>query len=79
MFAEEEKVNNYMETHVMVYNQGEYISVEPICKNNWGGRYDIFGMVKTITIGDVPESLRVHLPYPGDWHDVSFFPEEGED
>lgn len=76
LFQEEEKLNNLMETHVFVRNEGDSIALEPICKNEWGSRYDIYGVSKQVPIAEMPEELREFLPRVGDWHDVSLFEEE---
>lgn len=72
LFQEEEKMQNYMETHVFVRNEGDSISLEPICKNDWGARYDIYGKSKSFPISLMPKEFRASLPAVGDWHDVSF-------
>lgn len=76
LFQEEEKIQNYMETHVSVRNEGDTISLEPICKNEWGSRYDIYGLSKQVPIAEMPEEFRASLPAVGDWHDVNLFEEE---
>lgn len=79
LFQEEEKIQNYMETHVFVRNNGDSVSIEPICRNSWGGRYDVFGCAIRIPMSLIPEEFRASLPPVGDWHDVSLFEGEEED
>lgn len=76
LFQEEEKVNNYGETHIWVRNEGDSIALEPICRNSWGGRYDVFGGAIRIPMSLIPEEFRASLPAVGDWHDVNLFEEE---
>lgn len=76
LFQGESKLNNYQETHVSVRNDGDTISVEPICKNEWGSRYDIYGLSISIPVSLIPEEIRANLPAVGDWHDVSLWDEE---
>lgn len=76
LFQEEEKIQNYIETHVSVRNEGDSILIEPICKNQWGSRYDIYGLSKQVPIAEIPEEYRSFLPAIGDWHDVSLWEED---
>lgn len=75
LFQEEEKIQNYMETHVSVRNEGDTISLEPICKNEWGSRYDIYGKSISFPSDQMPEEYRSFLPAVGDWHDISLWEE----